>query len=280
MSKAISDLKNKWEKRHVQHVLAYCNKTTDAHLKIKGRAEDVYPYLKDHINWDWVCYETKTGDEVAVEIKRITDPQKEQKYHIIYKTLTEVQNRINKLEILPGTYLLSSQIQFNKSLLLRKKVNKTEFKDTVFQVICELAKSMKQGEEKPLTPLIKQQLSFHLPDLISLTLCKISAEGSEIGKGFGIMGTWSIGLNDNELSEFQRLVSHANEQLGKSKPRKTILVIIEEGLRHTIPETIIGAFSKITPDCYSNISNVYLIRGKEVTEIPLPNSTLDPLASR
>jgi len=272
-------LKNKWEKRHVQHVLAYCNKTTNAHLKIKGRAEDVYPYLKGQENWDWVCYDAQTEDELAIEVKRITDRQKEEKYHIIYQTLTEVQDRINRLKILPGTYLLSSQIQFNKMLIFRNKGNKTEFRDTVFHVICESTKSMKQGEEKLLTPPIKQRLSFQLTDLISLTLHKISAKGSVIGKGFGIMGSYPLGFSDNELSSFQKLVSHANEQLGKSKAKKTILVLIEEGFRHAIQATVIDAFSKIRSDCYSNINHIYLIKGKKVTEIPIPESTLNPLAS-
>ena len=265
----------KWEKGRVQRVIKHYNKNYGTHLRIKGRSEDVYPDLKGQLNWDWVCYDTRTKDEIAVEVKRLTDPQIEQKSRIIWQILTEVQNRTNKARILPGTYLLSSEINFNKALLFKEKGDKTELKDTMFKVICESAKSMKQGEEKLLTPLIKQRLSYQLPDLTSLTLYKISAEDSLVIKGSGITGFGSIEFDANELNEFQKLVAHANDQLGKANPRKTLLVIIEEGFRHKDPVVIKEAFSKIKPACYSNTNNVYFVRGKKVVEILLPKLIME-----
>jgi hypothetical protein len=156
-------------------------------------------------------------------------------------------------------------------VIFKEKKSKQEFKDTVFQIICESAKSMKQGEQKLLTPFIKQRLSFQLPDFISITLCKLDVQDSQIYKGSGIFPGGRIEFDQRELEAFKKLVIHANEQLGQSKLQKTFLVIIEEGYRNKNPLVVTEAFSKIKPENYSNVSNAYLVRGKKVTEIQLPN---------
>ena len=92
------DRKEEWERKRVQRVLDYHNKKYKTHIAIKGRATDVYPYLKDQLNWDWVCYDIETGDEVAVEVKKLTDEKLEVRHNTIGDVLEEIKNDLsNKL---------------------------------------------------------------------------------------------------------------------------------------------------------------------------------------
>jgi hypothetical protein len=263
--------KDDWEKIRVQRVLDYCNEKHGTHIVVQGKADTIYPELKGQLNWDWVCRDTQTKEEIAVEVKKLTNPQKEQEYGAIRKAFTKIETKVNNTRELHGTYLLSSQIQLNQTRIFGEKGNKEKFIDAVVQTVCESAKSMKQKEEKLLTPLIKPRLSFQLPDFTSITLCKISDKGEKIGKGFGTSGIYSINFSEKDLKEFERIIIHANTQLEKSTKKNTMLVLIEEGYGFKDPPAVTMAFSRIQPESYSKIGRVYLISGKEISEILLPN---------
>ncbi len=255
----------------MQRVLDCHNEKYKTHIAIRGRATGVYPCLKGQLNWDWVCYDTETGDEVAVEVKKLTDEKLEVRHNTIGDVLEEIKNDLsNKL---PGTFLLGISISPRNSYLpLRGQQNRQKFKDVLCEAIFQTAQRLKLEEEQALTPQIIGQLPFALPDSFFCALRKFSDEGSALYKSSGVAGVWSLQLNEDELKKFEELVSHANEQLKKANVKETFLVIIDEGLRVTHPSTIPDAFKSISHNSYSHIGHAYCVSGEEVTEIPLPTS--------
>jgi len=264
------DRKEQWEKNHVQRALDYHNKKYETNIEIRDKAINVYPNLRKQgrqLHWDWVCRDTKTGDEIAIEVKKLTDEKLEVRYNTLVDVLEEIKNDLsNKL---PGTFLLSISISPKTSYLPRGQQNKQKFKDVLREAIFQTAQTLKLEAEQALTPQIIGQLPFALPDSFFCALYKLSDKGSALYKSSGVGGSWSLKLNEHELKKFEELASHANEQLSQAtNAKRTILVIIEEGLRMTIPDTVAIAFEQINHASYSQINHIYYVSG-EVEEIPL-----------
>ena len=111
------DRKDKWEREHVQCVLDYHNEKYGIHIVIKGKATDIYD-LKGQLNWDWVCYDTETGDEIAIEVKKLTASKLEEKSHVMWQILEDVRNSLSGSKKLPGTFFLSIEMPKDYYLLL------------------------------------------------------------------------------------------------------------------------------------------------------------------
>jgi hypothetical protein len=264
------DERDKGERKRVQRVLNHHKKKYGTSIEIKGKSTDVYPKLKGELNWDWVCYDTETGEEIAVEVKKITEQKLEEKVHIMWQLLAEVANSLSESKKLPGTFYLSVEIPQEYNLPFNRQGNKQKVKGVLSQAIYRTAQSLKPGKTKDLKPQIIKQLPFVLPDISVFDLHKFSNEGSMLHKGFGTVGFWSIGFDKLELQKFNNLVLWANEQLKTARVQETLLVLVEEGQRPINPSEIEEAFTKINAGSYSKIRHVYFIRGKEITEIPLP----------
>lgn len=265
MVKTKRDRKEEWEREHVQRVLDYHNKKYG--IQIKGRTTKVYPHLKRQLSWDWVCYDPRTGDEIALEVKKLTDTKSEERANIVWQLLEEVSDSL--LREVPGTFFLSIDIPKGYYLPLNEQ-NKQELRNLLYELIYETAQRLKSGEEENLEDEILRRLSFKLRNDCSFTLTKLSDEGSAIYKSSGIIGWDSISFDELELEKFEQLVSYANTQLKVAHTDKTVLILIEEGFRPIDPPEIAEAFTKVKPESYSKIGQVYFIRGDEVTEIPLP----------
>jgi hypothetical protein len=258
-----------WERKHVQRVIDCHNKKHGTHIEIKGKTTDICPGLKGQLNWDWVCCDTKTGDEIAVEVKKITEQKLEEKVHIMWQLLDELVNSLSESKKLPGTFHLSVEIHREYNLPFNRQGNKQKFRDVLSQAVYGTAQSLKPGETKDLKPQIIKQLPFVLPDVSVFDLHKLSNGGSMLHKGFGTVGSWSIGFDKLELQKFNDLVLWANEQLKTAHVQETLLVLIEEGQRPINPPEIEEAFRNINNTSYSEIKHVYFIRGEEIVEIPL-----------
>jgi hypothetical protein len=271
MVRTKQDRKDEWERKRVQRVLDYHNKKYGTRIKIKDRTTRVYPQLKGQINWDWVCYETETGEEIAaIEVKRLTDSELEGRRSILWQLLEEVRDSLNDAKELPGTFVLSVEIP-NYYPLPFKRENKQEFKNILYEVIRESAQRLKLREEKELITEISRLSSFRLDNVCFFTLTKLYNEGSLISQGFGIGGVWSSrSFDDSELKEFEQLVSHANIQLKKANVKEAFLVIIEEGYRWKNPPAVEEAFKNMDSANYSDINRVYFVSGAKVVEISLP----------
>jgi len=264
------DRKGKWEREHVQRVLDYHNRKYGTHIEIKDKATDIYPDLEGQINWDWVCYDTETGEEIAVEVKRLTDPELEERGNIMWQLLEEVKNSLSKSKKLPGTFFLSVEIPKNYYLPFSEQENKQKFKGVLSQAVYRTAQRLNPGETEDLKPQIIEQLPFVLPDVSVCDLHKFSDEGNVLYKGSGTIGWWSIGFDESEREKFNESISWANIQLKAAHVQETILVLIEEGHRPIDPPEIEEALKNINSASYSEISHVYFIRGEEIAEIPLP----------
>lgn len=262
-----------WERKRVQRVLDWHNEKYKTHIAIRGRATDVYPCLKGQLNWDWVCYDTETGEKIALEVKKLTDEELEVRHNTIGDILEEIKNDLSGK--LPGIFVLGTSISPQNSYLPLwghlGQQNKQKFKDVLCEAIFQTARRLKLEEEQALTPQIIGQLPFALPDSFFCALQKVSDEGSALCKSYGFVGFWSPRLDEHELKKFEELVSHANEQLSQAtNAKRTILVIIEEGHRLTMRDTVGIALEQINHDSYSHIDHAYCVTGEEVTEIPLP----------
>ena len=265
------DRKKQWEKRRVQRVLDYHNKKYEKNIAIKDKTTDVYPQLRGQSNWDWVCTDTGTGNEIAVEVKRLTDLKLEERGHIIWQLLEEVRGSLS--DKLPGTFFLSVDIPkdyYPPIGKIKEPRNRQEFKNTLYKTIYETAQRLKLGENECLNSQIIGQLPFTLPDLFLCDLQKVSDEDSILGLGSGVTGFWSQWLDKHELGKFEHLVSHANEQLKKANVKETFLVIIDEGHRIAYSGTVAEAFKHINHDSYSCINHVYYLSGEKITEVPFP----------
>ncbi len=251
----------------MQRVLDYHNGTNGTSIEIKDKTTEVYPHLEGQLNWDWVCYDTRTGDEIALEVKKLTDTKSEERVNIVWQLLEEVSHSLSGR--VPGTFSLSIDIPKDYYLPLNKQ-NKQELRDLLCEVVCETAQRLKSEEEENLEPEILRRLSFKLDNDCSFTLTKLSDKGSAIYKSSGIIGWGSISFDESELAEFEQLVSQANIQLEKATVKETFLVLIEEGHRPKDPPEVAEALKNINSASYSEISHVYFIRGEEIAKIPLP----------
>jgi len=268
MSRTKQYKKDKWERERVQRVLDYHNKKYGTHIAIKGKTTEVYPQLEGQLNWDWVCYDAETGEEIAaIEVKRLTDPELEERGNIMWQLLEEVTNSLSASKKLPGTFSLSVEIPKDYYLPFNKQENKQKFKDVLLQAICRTAQRLKSGETKDLKPQIIEQLPFVLPDVSVWDLHKFSDEGNALYKGSGTVGWWSPELDGYELENFQDKVSQANKQLSQANVKQTFLVIIEEGHRVTCPDTVAEALKRINHDNYSYINHIYYVSGEEVEDV-------------
>lgn len=260
-----------WEKERLQRILDYHNKRHDMHIGTCDRADIIYPELKGRLGWDWVCFDEKTGMEIAVEVKRFTDKHLENRQAIIMRLLREVRTRLNLSSKLPGTFSLS--VDFGRDYLqLRCDENRRALRDALNDTILESAQALSIGEKRELQPEISRRIPFDLPGFC--TLQKVGQEGSTINDvSSAITGFWSPNLDKDELEEFQELVSHANEQLAQAvSAEERFLVVIDEGLRLARSATLAQAITRIDRSSYAQISWIYYVSGKEIVEIALPSA--------
>ena len=263
------DRKEQWEKNHVQRALDYHNKKYGTHIYIEDKSDVVYQHLKGQTNWDWVCYDKKTGDEIAVEVKKITKQKLEKKAKEVDNLFHEV--KISLSSQLPGEFILSVYIPGECNLLSQKQKQKRQiFTAVLSKSIMETSQRLNVGETENLLQQINDKLPFELPDIESLELVKVNNDGKVLMVCPGPVGVWSIGFNRVELEEFEKLVSQANVQLSAANTEETFLILIEERHRPIDPPEIADAFKKMNVSSYSKITHVYFVRGKEVAEIPLP----------
>ncbi len=267
--------KSDWEKRRVQRVLDYHNKKYGTHIAIDDKTQNVRPDLKGKSDWDWVCHDTGTGDEVAIEVKNLTEQALEEKDNTTYRFLKEITSNFETK--LPGTFYLSYNIPSDYVLPVKGHKDKKELRTLLSEVICRTAPRLQIGENVDLDRRIRLMLRimkktgrrFYIPQTLSCTLVKINNEGSLLSLGSGMTYWQSPEIKDAELDKFEKMVSHANEQLQKANTKETFLVFIE-GHSGREPSALAKAFSSIKLASYSGIKYVYFVMVEKVTEIPLP----------
>ena len=255
-------------RKHVKCVLEYHKEKYGTHIEIRDKTQNVRSDLKGKSDWDWVCYDAKTGNEVAVEVKKITREDLEAKSGAIYNVLHEI--RVDLLGKLPGSFSLSASINDDYDFPFKKRPkNKQLFKKALSKAIMATASGLDVGETKDITSQVSKEIPFDIPLTVFFDLYRGVSKNSMLAVESPMVGGSPV-----PLEKFEQLISHANEQLrvakNLGKTEKTFLVLIEERLNPTDPSEVAEAFKNIDSASYSAISHVYFIRGEEIAEIPLP----------
>ena len=251
-------------RKHVKCVLEYHKEKYGTHIEIRDKTQNVRSDLKGKSDWDWVCYDAKTGNEVAVEVKKITREDLEAKSGAIYNVLHEI--RVDLLGKLPGSFSLSASINDDYDFPFKKRPkNKQLFKKALSKAIMATASGLDVGETKDITPQVSKEIPFDIPLTVFFNLYRGVSKNSMLA-----VESPGVGGSPVPLENFEHLVLKANEQLKKAEAEETLLVLVEEYLNPTEPSEVAEAFKNINSASYSNIRHVYFIRGKEVAEIPLP----------
>jgi hypothetical protein len=222
------------------------------------------------MSWDWDCRDEMTGERMAIEVKRITNKNREEKASEIDKLLEQIKNGVAGQ--LTGTFMLSVHVPERYQFPFKgQPSNRNLLMEAICEGVKKCAKSLDIGETANLTQMVNRRLtSFKIPDDVDFELKKLSNEGSQLL----VSPFWfywdSIGFDSDELQEFEKKVSRANCQLGKSNADDAALVLIEEGHRDANPPELEDAFRRINKESYSKIRHVYFIRGVQVAEISIP----------
>ena len=259
------------ERNQVQDILDHHNSKYG--VQIKDRAAVIYPQLEDQPGWDWVCYDPKAGDEIALVIKGLTEEDPEEMGDIIRVVLGELEDSLAgkltgtfSLDIeIPGDYCFprkNDKIQWNKI---------HEFRNLLASVIYDKAPTLRLEEQRDLTTQITNKLSFALPESFRCRLKKAGYEGSVLTISPEQIGYLAPGYGATEIEEFEQLVSQANGQLRMAGARQKWLVLIEEGDRPVDSAAVAEGLARISPENRSEITRFYCLGGGEVVEIMLPS---------
>ena len=259
------------ERNQVQDILDHHNSKYG--VQIKGRAAVIYPQLEDQPGWDWVCYDPKAGDEIALVVKRLTEESPEEMGDIIGVVLGELEDSLAgkltgtfSLDVeIPGDYCFprkNDKIQWNKI---------HEFRNLLASVTYDKAPTLRLEEQRDLTTQITNKLSFALPESFRCRLKKTGYEGSVLTISPEQTGCLVPGYGAAEIEEFEHLVSQANGQLKMAGARQKWLVLIEEGDRLADSAAVAEELARISPENRSEITRFYCLGGGEVVEIMLPS---------
>lgn len=253
----------------VQGVLSYHNKTHRANIAIEGRCEDIYPELRGKANWDWVCRDETKGNEVAVEVKRLTNPELEERSSVLDEIGRQLSSELSGK--LPGTFLLD--IGIPEEPIEMRLAHKEQLKGILKESICEAAQRLRVKGEKDLAQRLNRELPYQLPEACTFIVKKRASGESCLDISLGYVGWGPVGsLEGNEFKKFKESIQRANGQLALAIERgisETILIIYD---RYSFADAnaIEETFRVLESLDYDNIKYVYLDSRFEVREILLP----------
>jgi hypothetical protein len=259
------------ERNQVQDILDHHNVKYGVH--IKDRAAVIYPQLGEEPGWDWVCCDSRTGDEIALVVKRLSGENPAETGDIIRVVRGELEDSLAGK--LTGTFNLEVEIPDDyrfpgkNDKIQWKKAH--EFRRRLASVIYDKAPTLRLEEQRDLTTQITNKLSFSLPESFRCRLKKTGYDGSVLTIGSGQTGCSAPGYGNAETEKFEHLVSQANEQLGTAGARHKWLVLSEGGNRSIDSVAVTEELTRISPDSRSEINRIYYLGGGEVLEIALPS---------
>jgi len=217
-----------WQKSYVQRVLDYHNQKHSTSIAITGRYEKIHPELQGGRGWDWVCHDKSHGSEIAIEVKRLTNPQLQERFSVLDEICHELSGELSG--DLKGVFILFTEVSEEEHFDL-KGANKQRIKENLNELILREAQSLGTGSEKDLTTELRARLPEVLPQDCYFKLHKLDSEGSYLAPDVGV--AWSAPseeLQGEDLVKFQKLVQSANQQLAEAKAKgisDTFLIILE-----------------------------------------------------
>lgn len=258
--------KEYWQKPFVQRVLDSHNEKYGTDIAIKGRYEEIYPQAKVR-NWDWVAADNKSGGEVAIEVKRLTDPQLQKWFSGLDKICRALSDELSG--DLKGIFLLFTEVSKEEHFDLRG-TNRQRIKKSLKELILREAPSLGTEKEKNLTAELRARLPGVLPQNCYFNLYKLDSGGQYLIPGVGVIRRGSSGeLQGEDLVEFQRLLKErANEQLAEAKKKgisETFFVILETWLSGMEAEVIQKTLRHLNPHDFCSIEYIYHVSHNSVS---------------
>jgi len=252
-----------WQRRYVQRVLGCHNQNFGTDIALVGRIEDVYPARAGQRTWDWVCKDEASGSEAAVEVKKLTDEQREEANSVLGQIERDLSSRLDG--ILPGTFELSVSIGADRPDPCGAR--KRQLLEAIEKLIRSAAQPAEIGKEQNLAEQLAGQLRHVLPQDCQITLVKLENEGSRLiitGLGQSWFGAGDD-LTESEFENFQRHVQKANEQLAEAARlgiSETFLIILEIGFSGAAIDAVRAAFQRVASSSYCHIRHVYFTDSK------------------
>ena len=147
-----------WQKPHVERVLSHHNSTYGANLVVEGRYESAYGHVKSGRKWDWVCRDSLTGLEAAVEVKKLTKEDLEEHHSILWHEIGDsLKNSLSGK--LPGTFVLSIAMTGKRKLPVLRKATREKLVAHLEEEIRSVAPDLKPGENYDFARQFKPELN-------------------------------------------------------------------------------------------------------------------------
>lgn len=175
-----------WQKPYVQRVLDFHNKKYGTNIAIIGHCEKIYPELKGRPNWDWSARDKNNGGEIAIEVKRLTNRQLQERYSAFQQVCHELSEELSGK--LRGTFLLFVEISEKQRFNL-EGAKKQQLRETLKKLIFREAQRLEVRKEQSLTQALRGRLPDILPQDCYCNLYKFDDEGSYLSPNVGVV--WS-----------------------------------------------------------------------------------------
>lgn len=260
--------KEAWTVGFVRRVLEAHNAAYHTNFTVCGRAESMYPCLHGETNWDWVCKESASGIEAAMEVKELTRQLPKQTYSELQKVAPKVNTEVRGQ--FQGLLTLSVDLpgpEFKVGGLAQRK----NLVEHLARFVLENAKEVPDNKTKAAVVEAGDQLSEVLPpgtwlDLYRHDPAKLKPAARQLNHlavnfGWGMFGATQI-LTGEELGEFRSLINKANQQLGVAKQKgipETLLVLVEIGFSAASPDAVKDTLDWLAPSTCPNINHIYLV---------------------
>ena len=260
--------KEVWTTEFLRRVLKAHNAAYHTKFSVCGSAESIYPELRWHTNWDWVCRDGVSGHEAAIEVKRLTSQPAEETHSELAKVgqaiCAKVQDKILGIFSL-FVDLPSPKFEFVGSAQRKKLVER------LAGFVVENGKKLPGDKTETIRVEAGDQLSEVLPagtwlDLYRhgsprLRLAARQHDYLQVCFSWGMFGATAT-LAGEELVEFRKLIKKSNQQLGVAKQmgiQDALLVLIEVGFSVADPNALDSTVRRLAPGEYPNINHIYLV---------------------
>ena len=255
------------EKTVARLALECHNSTYSTGFSLRGRAEDVFPELRGQENWDWVCIDGSSGEEGAVEVKRLTREFPEKVAGYLRKLGQAVSHKLR--DGLTASYLVRVGM-LGPDVKMSSRARR-QLIDGLASLLLDMIPQTSQDKHASRLIRADHPLSHLLPSGSWLDLHKIDdaqlkpeARGNHfLHIDFGWASHGATGrLPDEELVKFQKLVEKGNQQLGLAKQRgirQTFFVLAELGYSGAEPEAVESSLSNPSLSDYCHGEHIYLV---------------------
>lgn len=273
-----------WQRSYVERVLQLHNETHGTAIELVGRYTDVHGQPEQgQKNPDWVAKDTGTGDEVAIEVKRLTDAALHEQTSLLEAICREVAEAVSGE--LSGTFIWSMNVSDLVALDLRRD-GRMLLRDALRDVIATRSRDMALGDEVDLTGDLQGKLSDRLPHDFWVTLRKWKEDGSFLNPDAvnQFYNGHTHALSGKAFDQFNKNVKDADDQLEEAKRRgatSTFLILLTTGYMGAEADAVQATVEMLEMNDYDSIDYCYVHGGNsaldgngtwDISEIALPRN--------